>query len=458
MPERVLIVRSRGKLHELVEHHVKAQLPGCLVETVDNVQDGEFQLVSQGEYALVLLTNTDIISARSRAREALVPLQFLRQASPLVPIVMIGAGGSELLAAESIRQGASDYLPVELVGSEEFVDVLRQEIPGAFAEQSPPSLMASSPAAQDEVLPPAMAPQGFCASSNGPISETAPPTCDLPMPSVEGYRVIRRVGAGATSSAFLAHCRSLDRRVVLKIVAGVGDADGQQMQSFEREYRVIYKLRHRSIVQIHDWGRCDEGAYIAVEYIPGGDLGQRMRGPMAAAEALRYVDKIAQALAVIHERGIFHRDLKPANVMLREDNSIALIDFGLATLQGSQTTLAGDGIVLGTPAYLSPEQARGERVDARSDIYSLGALLFEMLTGQKPYSARTVMHMVAQHAKGPVPTLPEHLAALQPLLERMMAKQTDQRFRDTEQLLRTVHRVRRALSGAPPKVRMLGNE
>ena len=143
-----------------------------------------------------------------------------------------------------------------------------------------------------------------------------------------------------------------------------------------------------------------------MEYIPCGDLRDRLRNPMSVDESLYYLRSIAEALRVIHVFGILHRDLKPANVMLREDNSPVLIDFGLARRSVEDAGTTGVGQVLGSPYYISPEQSQGQRVDARTDLYSLGVMFYEMLTGQRPYSGRTAMAIMAQHASSPVPTLP----------------------------------------------------
>ena len=156
---------------------------------------------------------------------------------------------------------------------------------------------------------------------------------------------------------------------------------------------------------------------------------------MSVVESLYYLRSIAEALRVIHAFGILHRDLKPANVMLREDNSPVLIDFGLARRSFEDAGTTGVGQVLGSPFYISPEQAQGHRVDARTDLYSLGVMFYEMLTGQRPYSGRTAIAIMVQHARSPVPTLPQALAAQQPVLERLMAKRPNARYASVDELL-----------------------
>jgi serine/threonine protein kinase len=172
-----------------------------------------------------------------------------------------------------------------------------------------------------------------------------------------------------------------------------------------------------------------------MEYIPCGDLRDRLRHRLSIDDSLYYLRSIAEALRVIHLLGILHRDLKPANVMLREDNSPVLIDFGLArrSMEDGGATVAGQ--VLGSPYYISPEQSQGRRVDARTDLYSLGVMFYEMLTGERPYTGRTALAIMAQHAGSPVPTLPPHVALQQALVDRLMAKRVEDRYASAEELL-----------------------
>jgi serine/threonine protein kinase len=165
-----------------------------------------------------------------------------------------------------------------------------------------------------------------------------------------------------------------------------------------------------------------------MEYFAFGDLRRRMQARLTPRDALRLAAAIARALATIHAAGVLHRDLKPGNIMLREDGSIALIDFGLSKDAALALDLTDTGTIFGTPHYMSPEQGHAEPVDVRSDLYSLGVILFEMLTGEKPYRAENPMAIVYKHRKEPIPQLPPQFAAVQPLLERLLAKTPADRF------------------------------
>src|SRR5580704_1885419 len=165
-----------------------------------------------------------------------------------------------------------------------------------------------------------------------------------------------------------------------------------------------------------------------MEYFRAGDLRTRMKAGVAPREALRMAAAIAEALQAIHTAGILHRDLKPGNVMLRDDGTLALIDFGLAKDGAVDVEITDRGFIFGTPHYMSPEQGHGEPIDARSDLYSLGVIVFEMLAREKPFAAENPMAIIYKHRKEPVPRLPEPFEALQPMIERFLAKDPQDRY------------------------------
>jgi len=248
-------------------------------------------------------------------------------------------------------------------------------------------------------------------------------------PLIRGYRSIKKLSGTAHSTIYLAEKESANLKVVLKVlqqVPDVSDSSGA-FDRFLQEYELIAEIDHPNIVKIYDLGVADDHAHIAMEYLEGGDLRQRMRREISEADAVSFLRQIASALAEIHRVGILHRDLKPGNIMLRKDGSIALIDFGLAKRMRLRMEMTDEGEIFGTPYYMSPEQGHGNDVDLRSDIYSLGVIFYEMLTGEKPYSADSAMGIIYMHAQAPIPLLPTRLAHYQALLNTMLAKLPDDR-------------------------------
>jgi eukaryotic-like serine/threonine-protein kinase len=248
---------------------------------------------------------------------------------------------------------------------------------------------------------------------------------------IRGYRRIRQVAAGARADIYLAEREPTGERVALKVVRDEPEGQGEAPDSFLRflqEYEIAQRIRHPGIVRLFDLGVSDEHAWLVMEYFPRGDLRRRMKRPVAPRRAVRVAAAIARALDALHAGGVVHRDLKPGNVMLREDGSIALIDFGLSKDAAQRLDLTERGLIFGTPHYMSPEQGHGEPTDARSDLYSLGVILYEMLTGGKPYRAENPMAVIYKHRKEPVPQLAEGLEGLQPMLERLLAKRPEERF------------------------------
>jgi serine/threonine protein kinase len=244
-------------------------------------------------------------------------------------------------------------------------------------------------------------------------------------PIIKGYRFIKKLASSSHSAVYLAERVSTGVKMVLKVLQQIPDVSDESIGAFDRflqEYELIAEIDHPNIVRIYDLGVADDHAHIAMEYLDAGDLRQRINEGILAHVAAKYLRQIASALAQVHEVGILHRDLKPGNIMLRRDNSIALIDFGLAKRLRLKMEITDSGEIFGTPYYMSPEQGHGAKVDERSDIYSLGVIFYEMLTGEKPYLAETAMGIIYKHAQAPVPLLPARLAEYQSLINMMLAK------------------------------------
>jgi serine/threonine protein kinase len=252
-------------------------------------------------------------------------------------------------------------------------------------------------------------------------------------------RLVAKLYSGDLSSVYLAEAEGGGDKVALKVLRHVPDAGGGRLfDRFLQEYEVIARVRHPNVVRIFDLGVADDHAYIAMEYLGAGSLAERLRAPLAPDVAADYVRQIAAALAAIHGAGVLHRDLKPANIMFRDDGSLALVDFGLAKEMRLHAALTGAGQIFGTPYYMSPEQGHAEPTDERSDLYSVGCILYEMLTGQRPFTASSPMGVIYRHAHAPRPRLHRDLTHFQPLLDRLLAVSRFERYQSAAELLAAV--------------------
>ena len=258
---------------------------------------------------------------------------------------------------------------------------------------------------------------------------------------IENYRLLRKIGEGGLATVYLAQPMAGGAPQVLKVLrldlAG-GDMD---LQRFIQEYALLAQTDHPNVAHIFKQDFSSGNAYIAIEYFPLGDLRSRMKQALDPGVAVYFLRQIAAGLEAIHQIGIVHRDLKPDNVMMRQDGMIAIADFGVAKQVSMNITDTGAGDIVGTPYYLSPEQALGKPVDARCDIYSLGVLAYEMFTGMKPYDASTARELLALHVNAKVPQLPPHLQRFQPLLDKMMAKDPARRYASATELLDDLERL-----------------
>lgn len=261
---------------------------------------------------------------------------------------------------------------------------------------------------------------------------------------VPGFQIKRTIGRGGMATVYLAIQESLEREVVLKCMDSERESERERdfIGRFLNEGRIIASLSHPHIITVYDIGTVDDMVWIAMEYVQGGDLKARIEArPMEPPEALDLVSKVARALGYAHKHGIVHRDIKPANILFRSDGTALLTDFGIAKQTTVDNELTSTGTILGSPFYMSPEQAEGLAVDGRSDIYSLGVILYELLTGGRPYQGDTAIKVIMQHIQSPVPRLPAAMKRYQPLIDRMLAKERDARFADAETLLAEIGKL-----------------
>src|SRR5918996_2323292 len=255
------------------------------------------------------------------------------------------------------------------------------------------------------------------------------------------YRLEAKLGSGGMSTVYLARDETLDRPVAVKVMHREMSEQEDQLQRFRQEARAVAKLTHPNVVAVIDAGEDGGHPYIVFEYVKGENLKQRIKrlGPLEPQEALAYAIEIARGLVVAHGRNMVHRDVKPQNVLIDAEGRAKVTDFGIAR-QLEQQGLTATGRVLGTTDYVSPEQAMGHGVDARSDIYSLGVVLYEMLTGDVPFHAETLVGVAMKHVNEAMPETeerrPEVSAALAAVVETATAKDPDERYPDMPTMLR----------------------
>lgn len=262
---------------------------------------------------------------------------------------------------------------------------------------------------------------------------------------IPGYEIRRLIGQGGMATAYLAEQISLSRQVVLKVLDASVKESPDTVERFLNEGRIIASLNHPHIITIYDIGQSGDHLFISMEFVEGGDLKQRMQHKVfAPVEAIDILEKVAAGLSAAHESGIVHRDVKPGNILFRRDGTALLSDFGIAKRLSGDSDLTSTGMFVGSPNYMAPEQSEAGPIDGRADIYALGVILYEMLTGSRAYSADSVIDVILMHKKAPVPTLPPGLEQFQELLNLMMAKDRNDRFRDARSLIHYIEQMRRS--------------
>jgi len=397
---KALIVSDRAEYRQLLAHHVTLEWRDALPAEYEPATRGRLQPAFRGSVYDVVLLDHEVQEGRG-----LEWLEDLTERAGFPPIVYFAPQGDERAKAS----GASHVLSRLEFDHTEFAVALRS----ALAQRR--NVLADTSRAALEPPPP---------DRFGSVR-------------IRDYRCVRRLAVGGSSSVFLAESLRTGQQRVLKVFRQVPDVveGSTTFDRFLREYDLVSRLEHPNIARIYDLGVADDHVYIAMEYFPGGDLRSRMREAMPWAEALAYLRQLAAALGALHAIGVLHRDVKPGNVLLRDDASVAFIDFGLARQLGLESDITGTGAIFGTPHYMSPEQGHGLPLDERSDLYSLGVVLHEMLTGRKPFVADSPLAVIYLHAHAPIPRLAPSAQHLQPLLEALLAKQAAGRPASGEEIV-----------------------
>ena len=387
-----MIIDGQAEFRSLLQHHISTHWPDATISDFDPLESGHLPDEFSGAGNDVIL-----LGNRLGDRQGADVVKRFRRNPNFPPIVFFGTTEE---AAQARARGAEGCFPRQRFSHDALIVRLSDILVARRRVSSTGSLFVGDKAAGIE-------------------------------PLIKGYRFLKKLGASSHSSVYLAEREKTGAKMVLKVLRQIPDVNDASIAAFDRflqEYEMIADLDHPNIVKIYDLGVADDHAHIAMEYLDAGDLRQRINEKIYANVAVKYLREIASALARIHEVGILHRDLKPGNIMLRRDNSIALIDFGLAKRLRLQMEITGSGEIFGTPYYMSPEQGHGNPVDERSDIYSLGVIFYEMLTGEKPYQGDNAMGIIYLHAQAPIPMLPARLAEYQSLLNMMLAKNPEDRL------------------------------
>jgi serine/threonine protein kinase len=350
----------------------------------------------------VLLVGCDFSKDGTAENPTLQALRALA-ADPSSPaVILLTTMGSEYTAVQAIKSGAFDYVPKGLLGREQVLSAIQRAL---------------------------LHRRGMPGMREGGVTGVV---------RLFGYDVRRCLATRDNVSIHVAFSAERGKEVVLKVLHRGRGALARDA-SFERlmaEFKLLYDIDDHAVAQIYDFRVTSQYCYIAMEYFPLGHLGTRIEQRLSTEEALHYAREIAHGLSIIHTAGVVHRDLKPGNIMLRADDTVALIDFGI-----SQSALVvnaptdGSSEIAGTPYYMSPEQASGAPTDERTDLYALGVILHQLLTGEKPYVGATTEEILAQHRAAPLPQLPAMLRHYQPLLNKLLAKDPAQRFRNAREAL-----------------------
>jgi tRNA A-37 threonylcarbamoyl transferase component Bud32 len=396
MSVRALIVSDRADYRQLLAHHVTLEWRDALPAEYEPSTRGRLPPGFTGAAYDVVLLDHEVQEGRG-----LEWLEDLAERQYFPPIVYFVPGADAALSGKALSCGAAHVLGRAEFEHGQLASALR------CAMESRHNVLADTSRAALAPLPP---------DRFGSVR-------------IRGYCCLRRIAVGGSSSVFLAEHAKTGEKRVLKIFRQVPDVveGSTTFDRFLREYELVAHLDHPNIVRIYDIGVADDHLFLAMEYFAGGDLRARMKRPMPWQEALRYLRQMAAALGALHTVGVLHRDVKPGNLLLRDDGSVAFIDFGLARQLGLESDITGAGTIFGTPHYMSPEQGHGSPLDERSDLYSLGVVLYEMLTGDKPYTAEAPLAVIYKHANTPIPRLPAGVAHLQSLLDSLLAKRPSDR-------------------------------
>lgn len=419
-PPRILILEPDAKVRASVLRFAVKGWQGAAVQSTSGTLEEALGDLERLRGFDVLLAGCDFGRDGTADNPTLRALRAVA-ADPSNPaVVLLTSKGSEYTAVQAIKSGAFDYVPKELLGREQVLNAIQRAL---------------------------LQRKGAAAAHASGVSGLV---------RLFGYDMRRCLVSRENTSVHVAFSAERGKEVVLKVLHR-GRGALSRDANFERlvaEFKLLYDIDDHAVAEIYDFRVTSQYCYIAMEYFPAGHIGAKLSRPLPPPLALRYAAEIAHALSIIHGAGVIHRDLKPGNIMLRDEGSVALIDFGIsrsAHVSPQQAAGASEEIA-GTPYYMSPEQGRGEATDERTDLYALGVILYQMLTADKPYAGETPEAIIAQHCSAPVPRLVGELGAYQGLLDRLMAKDAGQRLASAREVIEIIEQIPLAAEPAAPAI------
>ena len=398
---RVLLIDDDEDLRNLLSRYIRGQWPDAEIEAYDPLERDlpgiGFPL---GNYDVVVL---DYMLGRG---DGLEWLKALKQRQDCPKVLFLTGAGNEIIAVRAMKAGADDYQRKQELTREKLLTSLRDLTATPVERTVSPDLAARL--------------EGHSLGAKVRIP---------------GIKILHLIGEGGTARVYLASRETDDEPLVVKILRQEIVLNKKALERFMEEYAMVERLQSRHVARIVGHGNYENHAYLVMEFFEGGDLNRRLAGKaVPPVEALRFFRELMFALGDIHEKGILHRDLKPQNLMFRRDGSLAIVDFGIAkNIAAADRT--GHGEILGTPRYMSPEQVQGRALDLRTDIYSAGVLLYQMLTGKHLFDGETAMEVAMHHLNTEPPPLPAHLAQYQRLMEKLVEKDREARFRNADEVI-----------------------
>lgn len=363
----------------------------------------------------------------SDSEDGLEWLKSFGKRADFPPTIILTAEGDEYIAARAIKLGASDYINKKDVSPKR----LSQLITEALEVNAEKTAEQKAMLVQDEEI----------------VEQLRKGDKFEPRRTSGDYKLVRLIGKGAMSHVYLAERLADGLSLVLKVL-DIRDIERHLLRRFIQEAELIADIKSPFVVKVHEHGVTQKYGYIAMEFFSRGDLKQRLEHGIHHEVAVAYVTHVAYGLDVIHQSGIVHRDLKPANIMFRGDDSLAIADFGISKRLNSRSELTTIGKVLGTPHYMSPEQGQGYEIDTRSDIYSAGILLYELLTSRKPFQADSPAALIYQHIHADIPRLQKSLRQYQPIVDKCLAKKPADRYQHAAELIQDLESFDQSINPA----------